>query len=277
MSVFIYGLFCPIARTVRYVGKSICPKKRLSGHLCGAKRGSYNHHTARWLRSLLRRGLKPSLVILHEVSDGERWQDIERQFIAMATERGWKLTNSTAGGEGLDYIDPEDDAAYRAKLSASLKALWATPERRREARERSLAIANDEKALGKRNAAIRQAYAKPEIREKFKAINIEIGSRPEVKAAKSVATLRNWQRSEYRTAIVAARNDPVFTAEQGDRLRKRWANPDARKKMNDARWTPEKRREQAERIAARNRNPDPEMVKRRNASIKAAWARRKGI
>jgi hypothetical protein len=254
LAIYIYGLHCPVAGTIRYVGKSTKPAKRLNAHMCGAKSFTYSHHTARWLRKLDASGLRPSVVILHECQSGERWQDVERQFIASAAERGWQLTNSTAGGEGLDYTDPVAEAAYRAKLSASLKAVWSTPERRQEARERSQAIAADKEALAKRNEAIRLAYANPEVRQKFSAINTEIGSRPEVKAAKSSASRGHWRRSEYRAAIVAARNDPAFTVEQGNRLRKRWADPDARKKMNSARWTPEKRREQADRIRAHNRN-----------------------
>lgn len=252
MPVFIYGLFCPVAQTIRYVGKSTKPERRLRGHLSGARRGRYDHHTARWLRSLEAAGTQPSLVILHECDPVERWQDVERRLIAEAGERGWKLTNSTAGGEGLDFLDPADDRRYREKLSRSQRMVWARPEMRAAAAARSRAIANDPAVLARRNEAIRRAYDNPEVRGRVSQASRETASRAEVKKAKSEKTKAAWQRREYREAIIAARNDPDFTAAQGDRLRKRWADPTAREKMNGARWTPEKRREQAMRIAAIN-------------------------
>lgn len=104
------------------------------------------------------------------------------------------------------------------------------------------------------------------------------GAPPEVQAAKARAMRKHWARSEYREAILAHRNSPEFHAEQGDRLRKRWRDPVKREKMNDARWTPEARSAQAKRIAKINKRPlDQEMVKRRNAAIKASWDRRRGI
>lgn len=248
----------------------------MNGHICAARRGDYSHHTARWLRKLDAAGFRPTVVILHEVGLGERWQDIERALIASAQERGWRLTNSTAGGEGLDYIDPEDDRRYREKLSRSHKALWNTPERRAEATARSRAFASDPELVAKRNAAIRRAYENPDARERVAVASRENAKRPEVRAAKSAKMKSAWREPGYRETVTAARNDAAFKSEQGDRLKQRWVDPAAREKMSSARWTPEKRREQAERIAARNRNPDPEMVKRRNAAIKAAWARRKG-
>lgn len=252
MTIYIYGLFCPVAQTIRYVGKSSNPQKRLNGHVCGALRGYYDHHTARWLRALHQDGHRPEIVILHEVVPSESWQEIERAFIASAADRGWNLTNSTAGGEGLDYLDPKDDARYRANLSRSLKQVWSSPERRAEAKARSRAVADNPELLARRNEAIRAAYSNPEVRALASNINREIGSRPEVKDAKSGKMKAVWDTDEYRATITAARNDPEFTDAQAQRLRDRWSDPAAREKMNNARWTPEKRREQAERIAAYN-------------------------
>lgn len=251
MPIFIYGLECPVERTIRYVGKSTNPRCRLKAHISGAKRGAYNHHTARWIKRLLRDGLRPTLVILREVKAGERWQDVERELIASAESQGWRLTNSTAGGEGLDYIDPEDEARYRANLKRAMDVYNATPEGKARQR-RMVAAALEPEALARRNASIRAAKARPEFRAKMVEVGREINSRPDVKAAKSAATSHHWKRDEYRETITAARNEPEFVAAQSDRLKARWKDEAQREKMNAARWTPEKRREQAERIAAYN-------------------------
>jgi hypothetical protein len=251
MPIYIYGLECPVERTIRYVGKSNNPRCRLKAHISGAHRGAYDHHTARWIRRLLSDGLKPSLVILREVQAGERWQDVEREVIASAASNGWRLTNSTAGGEGLDYIDPEDEARYRANLKRAMETFNASPEGKARLR-RMVEAALEPEALARRTAAIRAAYERPEVRAKMVQAGREINARPEVKAAKSIASKGHWKRAEYRQTITAARNDPEFVAAQSDHLKARWLDPVARKKMNNARWTPEKRKEQAARIAAYN-------------------------
>jgi hypothetical protein len=252
LPIYIYGLYCPIANTIRYVGKSTKPAKRLNAHMCGARSFAYDHHTARWLRKLDAAGLRPSVVILHEVKPGEWWQDIERSFISTASDHGWDLTNTTAGGEGLDYTDPEADRRYREKLSRAHKVIWSTPERRAEARARSLAFAADPKRVADRNSAIRLAYESPSVRAKVAKASREIAARPGVNEARSIKMKAAWRDPSYRNVVTAARNDPAFTEQQSERLKQRWRDPVARKKMNSARWTPERRHEQAERIRARN-------------------------
>ena len=282
MTVYIYGLKCPHSGQVRYIGKSTKPSVRLYGHLGAAVRGEYNHHTARWLRKLIAAGARPELVILHTVAEGERWQDAERAAIAAALESGNKLTNATAGGEGLDYINQEDDARYRRNLSRSLKALWNTPERKKEASQRSLRAWADPAVTARRLASMVAAQNKPDVKARIAVAMAEVNARPSVKATRSRKSKRNWQDENYRAVIIAARNDPTFAEQQGARLKSRWRDDGHRTKMQEARWPEDKRREQAERL----KNPecaekikralsDPETIRRRNAAIKASWARRK--
>lgn len=195
MAIYIYGLKCPIAGVIRYVGKSENPEIRRRDHINSSSRN--RHHTARWIRKLLADGLEPELVIFHCVAEGERWQDIERSFIASANERGWKLTNSTAGGEGNDYLDPADKARARAKQSATLKVMYNTPERREEARLRSLKAWADPEIKSRRIASIKATYATDEMKQKMSGISQEIGSRPEVKAKKS-ASLKAYAADPVR-------------------------------------------------------------------------------
>ena len=104
----------------------------------------------------------------------------------------------------------------------------------------------------------------------------------EVQKRKSRAMKSIWHQSDYRSAVLAARNDPRFLQEQGERLRQRWTDPAAKEKMMQGRWNEERRREQAARISDPARAAKiaralaaPDLIARRNASIKAAWARRK--
>jgi hypothetical protein len=88
-----------------------------------------------------------------------------------------------------------------------------------------------------------------------------------------------WKRPGYRERIVAHRNSPDFTQQQADRLTGRWKDPAHRDKMQAARWTDEQRADQVRRLADRQakikKSLTPEVIARRNASIKAAWDRRK--
>lgn len=275
MAIYIYGLYCPVAKTIRYVGKSARPRKRVLSHICGAIRGQYDHHAARWLRKIAKLGLRPKVVILHEIQPGEDWREIERAFIASGPQRGWNLTNTTAGGEGLDYINEEDRARYVENCRAG--HLRRSVEDRKASAAAALAAAQTPEARAKRRSSLLAHYSNPQNRQRQTETNREIWSRSGFREARSEVSKSLWRRAEYRQTREAQLASEEFRREQAQRLKCRWEDPAAREKMNDARWTPKKRREQAERIAARNRNPDPEMVKRRNASIKAAWARRKGI
>lgn len=282
MTVYIYGLRCPVAGQIRYIGKSIDPTKRYGRHIGSARRGEYNHHTANWIRNLLSRGLVPELCVLEEVKAGERWQDVERHWIAIAERLGWPLTNSTRGGEGLDYIDPADAESYKKNLSRAMKELWNRPERVEQARARSIAAWSDPEIRAKRIESVKAAYKDEELLKRMSEINRNIGARPEVKAAKSTKMQNQWQRVEYRDVIVAARNDPEFVKFQSERLRLRWQDPAHRQKMQDSRWTPEKRAEQAKRVTdplrlakIKSSRNDPDVKERQRAALKANWARRK--
>jgi hypothetical protein len=145
---------------------------------------------------LLEQGLRPQLQILSEVQEGERWQEIERRLIAEGIQRGWKLTNQTIGGEGVDYINPADRAAASSKLAATKREAWADPEKR----QRMLDGARAPEVLRRRAEVMAKRHRDPVFKAKHAASlkrvsNTpewiaslkEIASRPEVKAAKVAA------------------------------------------------------------------------------------------
>lgn len=268
MTIFIYGLECPVERVVRYVGKSTKPEVRLRAHISGALRVAYDHHTARWIRRLLGDGLRPRLIVLHEVQDGERWQDIEREFIASAPERGWRLTNSTAGGEGLDYINPEDEARYRANLKRAMDTFNASPAGKARQR-RMVEAALEPEALARRNKAIRAAKDTPEFRAKMAVVAREINARPEVKAAKSKASVAMWRDPEVRGKLLEAYSNSGTKAKQAARKKATWANPETGAKLRAIHSSEEVRQKKAE---AAKRRSTPEYRAMMAERTRAAWA-----
>lgn len=203
--IYIYGLKCPIAGVIRYVGKSIQPELRAAQHVRDCMR--LHHHTARWVRTLRAVGLEPESC----VTDDENWRDIERAFIAGAEERGWKLTNSTEGGEGFASL-PIGDARMREKRSTSLKRTWNRPEVKAEAKQRGLKAWSDPVAGARRRAAI---------------------TAPNVRAKQSVAAKARW-------------SDPV----KGAAARQSSSSTEKRHRLSDAairRATPEYRSMMAEK------------------------------
>ena len=88
--VFIYGLIDPFTNEVRYVGKSINPKRRYKEHL----NKMTNTHKSAWIKSLLKIGKEPKIEIIEECS-GDNWSDREKYWISFYGN----LTNLTEGGE----------------------------------------------------------------------------------------------------------------------------------------------------------------------------------
>lgn len=104
MTTFIYALCEPGTRTVRYIGKANRPEERFRKHLQGSIKNK--SHLGAWLRKLKNAEKEPTLVILKEVPI-EEWANEETRYIQSAKILGFKLVNSTAGGEGINNPSPE--------------------------------------------------------------------------------------------------------------------------------------------------------------------------
>lgn len=146
---YIYTLSCPETLAVRYVGKTNNTYYRLVSHL-SPKNLSKNTYSARWIKGLLDRGLKPVLNVIEEVKF-EEWQEAERKWIKHYRVLGCKLCNLTDGGEGL--VNPSEETKekqrannkrniaiyqtpeFRAKVSKASKAMIRTPEHCRKISE----------------------------------------------------------------------------------------------------------------------------------------------
>ncbi len=272
--IYIYGLICPISGAVRYIGKSTNPDKRLRAHIGAALRHEYKHHTARWIRKLVAEGGAPVLRILQEVKSGEDWREIERAWIKRAIDESWPITNSTAGGEGLDYLDPEDKEAYRRNLRAAMKK-QASTDAGKATILKMLKASGTPEARRKAAESLRNTYRDTDLKERLAESMALARKAPEFKAAKSKGSKRAW--ANHRDKIMRGFAKPETKAKQSDSKRKSWSDPETRKRMQN-RWTPEARALQSQRIRERQAliqsRMTPEVRAKQAAKLKETWAKR---
>ncbi len=128
---FIYGLTDPTG-AIRYVGfTSRTLDRRLVKHLQDAQRQSKkNRHVYTWIRSLLRNGHTPEIVLLDEC-EGNGAEE-ERMWIKYGRECGWRLTNHTDGGEGTTGFRFSEEAKARLRV---IRLQQYTPELRKKLSE----------------------------------------------------------------------------------------------------------------------------------------------
>jgi len=266
MTVYIYGLRCPLRGEIRYVGKSDDPKRRLRAHL-GLR--NPRHPKDCWIKGLVAKGLEPELVILREVADGDDWTKAEQDEIAAALARGLSLFNRTMGGEGAPLSDRQlaektarmRDPETRRRMSEAAKARWDDPAKREAA-----AAANRSPEKRARLAEAAKRRATPEYKammaaksraawaDREKRAKIQSGITDEVRQRVSRASKRFWATSQ---------NADVCRAN----LKK--ASREVIEKAAKARMTPE------HKAKMRKVFDDPDYRKKLSRAVKASWARRR--
>jgi len=213
MESFIYGLYCPVSKCIRYIGKAKNPKRRFAAHLKSAENG-VDSHCYKWIRILLEENILPILKIIRFVEEGEDWQELERYYIAAYREAGHKLTNMTSGGDGNHNMHPES----LAKMSAALKIQAAKPgakEKNSEAQKKAWERMKNETPdfVEDRNARIsgsmKGLFSDPAIRED---------------------RLAKMHSPEAKAKRYAKRDTPEKTAARKEKLKAAWADPERRAK-----------------------------------------------
>lgn len=246
MSVSIYGLKCPITGEIRYIGQSKSPVKRFQSHLNSVSNKTKSSHCINWLRKLTKDGLKPELVIFEVVDENRNWQDVEREWISLAKNLNWPITNMQPGGEGID--------------SETLREIWKNPIYRE-----------------KRISSIKAAYAKSEVKAKFSKIMEEIRARPEVKEKRSRAAKENWRKVEYRQAVISKRDTPEKLKLKSESFKERWKDKDFAERLINSRWDENARTRQRDVMLGKQRKQKmkdsltPELIRKRNESIRENW------
>jgi len=93
----IYGLVCPTSKQIRYIGVTrYSLDRRLKEHL---RENKSKTHKQKWIKSLLNKGLKPDIVLMC-LTDKSNWIETEKFYIKLFKTNGFKLTNTSEGGEG---------------------------------------------------------------------------------------------------------------------------------------------------------------------------------
>lgn len=251
MTTYIYGLVCPLALTIRYIGKSSDPARRLQEHLNAATKGG-KYYAANWLRKLQSQSLVPTVVVLEVVAPGQDWAEAERRQIAEHRAAGYPLTNSTEGGDGAALTCPL--ALERARQSSilaharpevkekdrqnSLKN-WANPEYRAKHAEGMKRAFSDPVVLAKKSAASVKNWECTERRARQSDRQKQINKNPEYKAARlAVAAISNARpevRAQRSASAKACNNRPEVKAKNADAQRKLWEDPEYRRMQSEAR------------------------------------------
>lgn len=271
MTTYIYALRCPESGDIRYIGKSVNPQKRLSAHISAAMNHAYRHHTSNWIRKLSGSNLAPSVEILEKIPVGQSWREVERRWIREGRDKGWPLTNSTSGGEGLDYLREEDRNAYLANLKSSLERYRNTA-KGREHFLRFKAASRTPEVNERRAESIRESSKNPDYIEKMKSVNLEIGSRPEVKLKRSAKAMENWSDPSVRKKRMEAFSSPEVKGIQSEKRKAAWADPVLGAKLREIHNSPEVRARKSK--SAKNR-ATPEYRAMMAEKTRLAWAARR--
>lgn len=157
--IYIYALSDPDTNEIRYIGKSIRPKERLTNQ-CNEKVNTYRSH---WIQSVLARGKKPIQTILEELPDESNWQEREIAWIAYGREKGWPLTNCTDGGDGVINVSGEGkERMFRTWLGRKHK-----PETLEKISKSSKGRIQSDESRKKRSLSLKGRIIAPDHRKKL--------------------------------------------------------------------------------------------------------------
>jgi hypothetical protein len=237
--VTIYALRDPRTGEIRYAGKTKARlPQRLREHLKPSSLRSHTHKNY-WLRDLLAAGQKPMIEALEMVDETE-WEQREAHHIQRLRGEGCRLTNLTAGGDGLRAAPAE----VRAKISAAAKRQWATPEGRAKLLpSRQGRPPLTEETLQRIRDGLAEFYADtPRVtraRDKRRAHYQARAATPEGHAEFSAIAKRGWSDPKRREAITQRMReswqDPTTRLRRSEKLKALWADPEYREKVMAAR------------------------------------------
>lgn len=219
MNGTIYALRDPLTGEPRYVGQTINdPERRLYAHIQSSrkKNGGYCRN---WIRQLLAEDLLPVLTVLQDdLLTAEELHEAERYWISLGLERGWRLTNVTAGGDQSPMLVPE----VAARAIANSKKTRQTPEF---------------SALS--SAVATKRWQNPDYRKKVTEAHLGqcptgIGARGRLANPAEPNPMADPDVRERMRATKKARWVPEMGKRHGDRMRALWADPEYRKRQSES-------------------------------------------
>jgi hypothetical protein len=121
--IIIYELLDPETLEVRYVGLTTNTlEMRFSQHLRNC--GTQTYYSARWIHSLRKKDMLPSVREFYRTDDPDEADSIEISLIAYCKSMGCRLTNHHEGGQANRIVDQ----GTRDKISRALKGKKQTSE-----------------------------------------------------------------------------------------------------------------------------------------------------
>lgn len=199
---------------IRYVGKTHQnpPRLRLKHHLGDARGTVCQTHCIRWVRQVLKDGVRPVMTII-ENGVGKGWVEAEIKWIKFYRDQGMPLTNLTDGGDGtLGYRVTDEEIEIRRKRMA---ALWAT----------------SKDTMCK---AIREGNNNPETKALRHEASLQRQSNPETQAKQAEAQVQSWKDPDIRARRTSgnkkAQANPTLRKQHSDRVKNMWADPEAKEK-----------------------------------------------
>ena len=89
---YVYALIDPFSNSVCYVGKTMDPGSRLTGHVAEARKG-VDRPVSSWVRQILRDGSRPRMLALAITPQGNPTLERERAEIRRHLDAGCRLRN----------------------------------------------------------------------------------------------------------------------------------------------------------------------------------------
>lgn len=220
----IYALRDPRDGAIRYIGKSVNPKNRLSCHCWEAT--AFDTPKARWLLALREAGLEPAFDVLEIVPPGGDWIEAEQRHISAHRAAGHDLFNLASGGQGPDGT--VRDEKWRAAQAAT---------RINNPRRIAGAKRAGEKKRGKKHtpehcAAMSAALKGRRISDEQKAIlsALKKGKRPSDATLEGSRAYHTGRKHTAETKAKMSAAAQAYAPERSKRHRERWQDPEFRER-----------------------------------------------
>lgn len=106
----------------KYIGITIQSLHIRLTHHCSKYETQVNTHKANWIKSLLKQGKKPVIILLEEIIGWKNACEREMYWIQYCKENGISLTNGTLGGDGTlgSILTDEHKAAISKAQSGKI-------------------------------------------------------------------------------------------------------------------------------------------------------------
>lgn len=98
---YVYTLSSSSDDTPMYIGVTINPKQRLSGHI--SQRNAYDTAKCLWIRGLVGKGERPVMNIIAKHEDSRSAARLESEMIEKVKRTNPDLTNKILGSSGIRH------------------------------------------------------------------------------------------------------------------------------------------------------------------------------